>query len=421
MAPKVSVLLPTFNRLRWLGQSLDSVQAQAVDCEILLLDNGSSDGTWAFIQERAARDPRIRPFHWEENNGMGAYPDLLRICVGEYVTFFADDDEMLPGGLAERVAVLDAHPELGMVFSAVRTMDEDGADQGEASWSCIAEEDRIGGQDWFGALIMANLVPMPSALFRRSLHPGREVLLDNRFGHSKDWQFWLHLARRAPLAYLRRPTVRLRLHRQQATVLYGAGYSAFATECLAIWRYWMTEAEPPHVPTAAGWERQQLTLLNALRAGHGDDPRVFREGLERLQELRAAQDARWGPPDDDLPEAFLHAPAGRGQAWVDLLRAYLAAFGPGEPVVLALVLDPEADGAVTPEQVRSKLTELARERGLDRFPDVALVAGPADLLAFCRNYPHLQWAVPGAEGRLCGRSGRRLAESLRTLATQEPA
>jgi hypothetical protein len=421
MAPRVSVLLPTYNRVHWLGQSLDSVLAQDVDCELLLLDNASTDGTWDYVRERAARDPRIRPLRWERNNGVRCYPDLLAQCSGEYVTFFADDDEMLPGGLAAKVAVLEAHPEVGMVFSAVRTMDEDGADQGEGPWSCLAPEDRIGGPDWFEALVPANLVPMPSALFRRALGPWPEVFLEPRFGHSKDWQFWLHLARRAELAYLRRPTVRLRLHRAQATVSAGAGQAAFARECLDVWRYWMLETVPPHCPSAAGWERQQLTLLNALRAAHGDDQGAFRAGLEELQGLRAAQEARWGPPDDGLPEAFLHAPAGTGRGWIHLLRAYLAAFRPGEPVVLGLVLEDGQPGGVTSDQVRVQLAGLVRELGLERFPEIALVAGRADLLEFCRAYTHLQWAVPGAEARLCGRSGRRLAEALRTLEPKEPA
>ena len=246
MTPRLSVLLPTFNRIHWLDGALDSVLEPGLDCELVVLDNGSSDGTWARLEERARLDPRIRPVRWDVNRSGEAYPALLALARGEYVHFFADDDEMLPGGLARKMAVLDAHPELGLVFSAVRCFDAESKDLGEAPWTRIAEGDVLDGTDFFPSLILSNFVPMPSGMFRRAAAPAGKILGDPQFSPSGDWQFWLAMAGRTRFGYLREPTVRLRLHGGQVTVIHGVQEGGFIQVNLRIWRHWMLEADPVH-------------------------------------------------------------------------------------------------------------------------------------------------------------------------------
>jgi len=304
---KLSVLIPTYNRAHWIGHAIQSVLAQDVDCEVLVVDNGSTDQTWDVL--RAIEDPRVRVTRWINNNGMEAYPALLEMAEGEYVNFFADDDEMLPGGLARKIEVLDQAPSVGMVFSTVRYMNQAGEDQGEAPWGRLAEED-LPGADLFEALIQSNFVPFPAAMFRRALAPDGDLLRDPAFGHAKDWQFWLDLARRTQVAYLRQPTVRLRLHEGQATVVDGVKGGGFVDSMLNILGFWMLEGEPPYIPSARAWEGHLQCMASALVTTFGADADKSVAGLHRLQALRAALEQRLAASDPAcvLPEAFLHEP-----------------------------------------------------------------------------------------------------------------
>jgi hypothetical protein len=414
------VVLPAYNRVRWLGTALDSVLEPGLDCELVVVDNGSSDGTWELLQEYAARDPRVRPIRWEVNDGGEVYPFLLEAALGEYVTLFADDDQMLPGGLARKIAVLDQHPEVGMVFSPVRTMDSDGVDTGEMAWARVAEQDVI-GWDAFDTLILSNCVPMPAAMFRRALQPTGELLRIERFHPTGDWNFWLNLARHSQLAYLREPTVRLRIHSQQATLTHGVRAGGFITGTFNILHYWMLEAEPPYVPSARAWEIHQLNMTQYLQGTHGQDPDKIIEGLRHLQTLRTEQDARFSRVDGASAvesEAFLFEPDWAGSEWVEVLLSYLEAFGLEDPVALVLVMDPGHSGAIPADRAQEAVLQMVASTKRERFPDVILVDQPGELLETIRGYQHLQW-VPLGAGRtegLTGPLGRRLAQARRNLA-----
>lgn len=410
MVPKVSVLIPTFNRRHWVGDAIRSALDQGVDVEVLVLDNGSTDGTWSLLEEAAA-DPRVKPTRWEVNDGREAYPWLLEQARGEYVNFFSDDDLMIPGGLARKVDVLDRMPGIGMVFSPVRYMDQDGADAGEPQWSRIADHDLLGCGDSFTPLVTLNFIPLPAATFRRALAPTGEVFRVGGFGYASDWQFWLTLARRTEFAYLREPTIRLRIHGGQATVTGGIGEGGFADSVVKILRHWMLEADPPYVPSAPAWEEHKRHLVAHLLAAYpGDRERCARE-LERLEELRRELDRRLEALAGPGAEAFLFAPDWTRTAWIEVVLSYLEAFPPGEPV--ALVLVPPAEGAPAPEEVRDAVLGLAAATGRTAFPDIVLLDDRSELLDTLRGFPHAQWVPqdPLESHVLQGPLGRRLAEA----------
>lgn len=421
MKPKLSVLMPTFNRVHWLREAIGSVLVSSLDLELVVLDNGSSDGTWALLRELADQDPRIRPVRWDVNDALQAYPSLLEMAMGEYVNFFADDDRMLPGGLERKVALLDRDPEVGMVFSAVRCMDGAGKDLGEGEWTVIAQEDFPGRADLFDSLIVSNCVPMPSAMFRRALSPTGVILRDPAFKPSHDWQFWLDLALRTRIAYLRQPTICLRLHEGQGTVTHGVRLGWFIEVDLRIWRHWMIEAESPYLPSAATWGAMMRTLAGALQATHGTRSEKVQEGLRRFLALRIDQDARLARDREDqeapYPEAFLLEASVTPDAWRNLLLAYGRAFGAEDPVVLALLLDPSRKGTLGAEAAREVVEDVTRNAGGGPMPRVAVLE-PDQVLGALRGYPHLQMVSLGPDScaGLEGVKGGRLAGALRLRA-----
>lgn len=91
--PLISILLPVYNVEKYLPQCLDSVINQTYkNLQIVLIDDGSKDGSWAIMQEYAKRDNRIEIYH-QENQGVAATRNhLLEKVKGDYVLFVDSDD-----------------------------------------------------------------------------------------------------------------------------------------------------------------------------------------------------------------------------------------------------------------------------------------------------------------------------------------
>lgn len=120
-APLVSAIIIFLDEGRFLAQAIESVVAQTcADWELLLVDDGSTDGSTAIAREFAARIPdRIRYFEHEghANRGMSAARNLgLAHARGRYIGFLDGDDVWEPEKLREQVAVLEANPRAGMVY-----------------------------------------------------------------------------------------------------------------------------------------------------------------------------------------------------------------------------------------------------------------------------------------------------------------
>ena len=118
--PIVSVVIIFLNEERFLGEAVESVLAQTYQAwELLLVDDGSTDASTDIAQRYAARDPaqvRYLDHEGHVNHGMSATRNLgVRHARGPLVAFLDADDVWEPRKLEEQVALLEAHPEAGMV------------------------------------------------------------------------------------------------------------------------------------------------------------------------------------------------------------------------------------------------------------------------------------------------------------------
>lgn len=103
----VSIIMPVYNSSEYLSGAIDSILKQDFeDFELLLVDDGSTDGSGLICDEAAASDHRIRVFH-KPNGGMcNARNFALRKAEGTFVTFCDNDDEYLPRLLSDNVGIL---------------------------------------------------------------------------------------------------------------------------------------------------------------------------------------------------------------------------------------------------------------------------------------------------------------------------
>ena len=109
---KLSIIVPVYNAEKTLGRCLDSILSQTYeDFEVLLVDDGSTDGSGLTADKIAQGDSRLTVIH-KANGG----PSAARNCAldrirGEYVTFADSHDELTPGTLGRIMAIMEQHPE----------------------------------------------------------------------------------------------------------------------------------------------------------------------------------------------------------------------------------------------------------------------------------------------------------------------
>ncbi len=127
-APLISIGMPVFNAGRWLAQAIESALAQTCsDFELLISDNGSTDDTPAIIQHYLRADDRIRWHRFHSNQGLTANWNIVaREARGRYFKWLSGTDRMAPDLLARGAAVLEARPEVVLVFGRTRWIDEVG-------------------------------------------------------------------------------------------------------------------------------------------------------------------------------------------------------------------------------------------------------------------------------------------------------
>jgi glycosyltransferase involved in cell wall biosynthesis len=124
--PQVSIIVPTYNYGRYIGETLESLRSQTLDdWECIAVDDGSTDDTRAALAGYAAGDARIR-YVWQTNAKQAAARNNgLRQARGKYIQFLDADDLLEREKLARQVDFLEAHPEVDVVYANVRYFDFD--------------------------------------------------------------------------------------------------------------------------------------------------------------------------------------------------------------------------------------------------------------------------------------------------------
>ena len=123
--PLVSVVLIFWNAAPYLREAIESVLAQSYPCrELLLVDDGSSDGSTAIARQYAAEHPgqvRYLQHAGHANLGMSASRNLgIREAQGSYVAFLDADDVWFSSALQDQVAILQGHPAAAMVYGPIQ-------------------------------------------------------------------------------------------------------------------------------------------------------------------------------------------------------------------------------------------------------------------------------------------------------------
>jgi glycosyltransferase involved in cell wall biosynthesis/thymidylate kinase len=202
--PEVTVVISTYDRCEMLAVALCSALAQRdVDLEVIVVDNGSTDGTRDYLAEQC--DPRLRVIRNEVSLGsVGGRNTGLAAARGEWVGMLDDDDLWAPDKLREQ---LDAAKLAGRDWVYAGCVHIDGNDRILSGHRPPAPEDAM------RELPIRWVLPggMSNVIWRRDRLDG-DGLLDPELPFPADWDVCLRLARRGPPACVPRPLVGYRQH-----------------------------------------------------------------------------------------------------------------------------------------------------------------------------------------------------------------
>jgi len=192
---RLSVCITTYQHAAYIARCIESVLAQECDAgiEVLVGDDGSTDGTRAAIDAIAARDPRVQPFHHPHNLGpTGNLAFLVARARGACIAHLDGDDHWLPGKLAAQLAVIDTDPDVAAVYCNARVVDAEDRTLG------VFNRDVPARLDLHALLHRGNVLNHSSLLYRAS---ARDAVLGIA-GPFIDYRLHVRLLRHGGLGYV---------------------------------------------------------------------------------------------------------------------------------------------------------------------------------------------------------------------------
>ena len=199
-SPLVSVIIPCYNSVRYLAETIESVLAQTYPrVEIILVDDGSTDGP-------PNRTGLSRKLCLSNNRGISAARNTGFLhSKGKYVLFLDHDDRLLPRGVETGVKLLEEHPECAIAVGEHKFIGPDGAEIGYS-------RKHAAGSDHYLRLLAHNFIETPcSALHRRSSLEVAGVFDESVLG-AEDYELYLRIARQNALITHDVPVAEYRLH-----------------------------------------------------------------------------------------------------------------------------------------------------------------------------------------------------------------
>ena len=240
--PRVSIIIPTYNRARLLPKAIESALNQSYkNIEIIVIDDGSTDDTKLIL---APYMHNIRYLTTDHRGAAHARNTGMRAATGKYIAFLDSDDTYRPYKLAIQVPFIEAHPEIGMVCTEFSGDYDNGyveeyhmrnyhpiwirkgwsyenvfSEKGEFSHASIDDSIPYYIGDIFQYVLMSTLLPSNTALFPRAIL--ETVGFQDETIHSgQDYEFIVRICKHYRVAFLNIPTYILVHHGKQLSNRY---------------------------------------------------------------------------------------------------------------------------------------------------------------------------------------------------------
>ncbi|MBV8643845.1 MAG: glycosyltransferase [Candidatus Eremiobacteraeota bacterium] len=224
--PLVSILIPNYNYVHYVGQAVDSALVQTYpNVEVVVSDNCSTDGAWELLNARYGDNPRVRLHQNPSNLGMaGNFDRVLELARGRYIMWLSSDDFLYPTHVAQLEARFAETPKLDVVYGNAYLAHNDGAIYSMRALPGQFPVDYVDARD---ELVENFTTPcpvcFPCLLFKRDVLAEPGIWGDREGGElAGDWEVVMRLAlANKRFAYVAQPSMVIRVHDGQHS---GADY-----------------------------------------------------------------------------------------------------------------------------------------------------------------------------------------------------
>jgi len=204
----ISIIVPVYNAEKYLKATIESLLRQTYrDFELIAIDDGSTDNSWAILQ--SFTDPRLRILRNNANRGIVCTRNRgLSEMKGKYYAPFDADDIAHPTKLEKQIHFLESNPDFGMVGSWVRIIDGNGRPTGKI-WRLNAPAELIPS-----ILLFRNYFAQSALLIRKEAIP-KEGYPD--YSICQDYGMWIEIAKNWKTKNLEEYLIQYRIHTEGIT------------------------------------------------------------------------------------------------------------------------------------------------------------------------------------------------------------
>ncbi len=204
----VTVVIPVYNGTDYLREAIDSVLAQTFTAyELLVIDDGSTDGTWELIQSYGSR---LRGIH-KSNGGVASALNVgIQHARGQWIAWLSHDDTFLPDKLRVQLECLANSPDARVCYTDYWVVDEHSEREG------ILRMPAYPSDRFVRHLFQCMFVCGSTVLAHRDCFAA-EGLFNDTLRYSQDADMWLRLARRFSFVHLPEPLIQWRFHAGQGS------------------------------------------------------------------------------------------------------------------------------------------------------------------------------------------------------------
>ena len=264
---KISVIIPTFNRKKTLGRAIQSVMNQTLSpFEILIIDDGSNDGTEEWVKENFQNIKYI----YQDNSGVSSARNIgIENAYGDWVAFLDSDDEWLPNKLYEQVKAIDSNPEMKF-FHTNEIWIRNGVRVNQ-----MKKHKKYGGYIFEKCLDICRVSPS-SVLIQKEVFDNIGIF-DESLRVCEDYDLWLRITSKYSVVFLDIPLI----------YKYGGHADQLSKVNDGIESYRIQSLEKI-IKSGCLSNEQKAMAVNALV----NKMKIYSKGLEKRKKLTALQDVK---------------------------------------------------------------------------------------------------------------------------------
>lgn len=249
----VSVLLPSYNHEKYIGETIESVLNQTFsDFEFIIIGDCSPDNSVEIIKKYVDKDDRIKFYIHDKNMGIAKTEnELIDLAKGKYIAFLNSDDVWHESKLEKQLNLLEKDENL-IIWTEGEIIDENSNLVGKKFTKTYGSRKKKLNGDIFNALLHGNYILFASLMFKRDNLKGLRFIEDLKI--INDYPFELALAKKYKYHFIKQPLTYYRMHGKNTIIMNKENSFLFYKDIIIVQRY-LLETYNKEIPKLLKWQK----------------------------------------------------------------------------------------------------------------------------------------------------------------------